>query len=106
MEKKLLVERKTRGKLPDYIEAIFVITKEQLRKSGFMLNNERFWQQCPPKVEITFVHYGGESIIRYCFDFNEEGVPLPYHANDMFEFGPNAEEMAMLLLYIALGDIT
>ena len=75
-------------------ELKIVINKEELRASGFSalsVDAKAWWDLIPPVIEISAgKDENNEWYIRFCFDFNDEGIPLGYHRNDYYEYGDDA----------------
>jgi hypothetical protein len=77
-------------------EITFVVTKEQLRDSGFGAlwdPEEEWWAGCPPAVVVTIT----DDEVRYCFDIDEHGFFVGYHFDDYYDYGEDAVKFALAL---------
>jgi hypothetical protein len=74
------------------IEKSKIITKDELRASGFEAlwqdAPEEWWEKCPPFIMVT-INYS-DNMVRYCFDYPH----FSYHRNDYYEHGSLAVELA------------
>jgi hypothetical protein len=74
------------------IEESIIITKDELRASGFEAldqdDPEGWWLRCPSYIRITILY--DACAVRYCFDYPH----FNYHRNDYYEYGWQAVEIA------------